>query len=352
MSAIDTGLALNGILTAQSYFDGTNAVETQIRALAQQIYDSVDWVFMLETNSRQFYLGWKPNEQRAGSRFAIADAFGTGKYSGTNGYPQTIDYYTDEGLILILLAAGSKTNPLAGTLVCDLIRQTNQVGLIQSWPGALFTFQFLHAFLDTRTLRFPACSCESPIDWFENSRQAMLQAFDYAVANPKNIPTYGSNAWGLTANEGPDDAYRANGAPALAASPTPDEDGTVAYYGMISSVSFGDDLRQKAISALPAAWKAGHWHPRFGLPDAFHRDVNMLGITNAMRNHGPWMNRSLFAIDVGPMALHLENARTGLIWDLLSRNPNIQRALSRFAAPSAVAPAPLRGRSEPAHHGD
>jgi len=56
LSTIDTGLALMGALAAQSYFTGDAAGEAEMRRLAQQIYDRVDWRFMLEPATNRFYL--------------------------------------------------------------------------------------------------------------------------------------------------------------------------------------------------------------------------------------------------------------------------------------------------------
>lgn len=72
VSTIDTGLALIGVLAAQSYFDRRDPGEVDIRRRAQVLYDRVDWPFMLDPSSRQFYLGWKPLENRAAKpRFEI-----------------------------------------------------------------------------------------------------------------------------------------------------------------------------------------------------------------------------------------------------------------------------------------
>src|SRR2546425_13235344 len=43
LSTIDTALLLAGVLTCQSYFDGTDPVETEIRQLADSIYRRTDW---------------------------------------------------------------------------------------------------------------------------------------------------------------------------------------------------------------------------------------------------------------------------------------------------------------------
>lgn len=327
LSTIDTGLALMGVLAAQSYFVGTDSKEAEIRQHAQAIYDRVNWPFMLEPASQQFYLGWKPNEPQDGS-FDIPDAQGQGKYSGISDNPHTLDYYTDEALIVILLAAGSPTHPVSSETYRHVIFDPSPQGLIRTYPGSLFTFEFLHPFIDTRD----GCPWY-PYNWYANSRLALFTAIAYVTANPDGFATYGPDAWGVSAAEGPTDEYHAYGLPPLAVNPDPEEDGTATYYAMMSAASFGDDLRQKAISALRKAWERGHWHSRFGLPDAFHVEISQalpMTPTGYLRQTGSWKQRALFAIDQGPMLLHLENARSGLIWRLMAQNPNIQRGLSKL----------------------
>jgi hypothetical protein len=51
----------------------------------------------------------------------------------------------------------------------------------------------------------------------------------------------------------------------------------------------------------------------------------------ALRKNGPWVQRALFAIDQGPMLLHLENAHSGLIWQLTARNPNLRAPCGGYA---------------------
>ncbi|SEL93988.1 hypothetical protein SAMN04489760_10169 [Syntrophus gentianae] len=341
LSTIDTGLALMGVLAAQSYFKGSAEKEVEIRSLAQRIYNRVEWDFMLRTeapDANRFYLGWKPNEERKGASFEIPDAKGKGKYSGTSANPSTLDYYTDEALIDILLAAGSTTHPIdAQAAYCALIKTPDENKLIRTHPGALFTYQFLRAFINLQGVTLPACPGEGAANWYANSQKAINTTIQYVESNPPGFSTYGPNAWGLSAAEGPDDQYRAYCAP-TAAIGVPPQDGTVTYYGMISSVSSGTSLKTRAIQALRNAWKRKDWHYRFSLPDAFNDNISQAGLAPVegnplLRKSGPWMNRQLFAIDQGPMLLHLENARSGLIWNLLAKNRNIKRGLDRLRTP-------------------
>src|SRR3972149_848090 len=133
-------------------------------------------------------------------------------------------------------------------------------GLVRSWTGALFTYQFFHAFISAETTVLPTAPGTAPIDWYENSRLAMHRAIAYAEENPSSFSTYGSCAWGMSAAEGPDDRYRAYGAPTLRASADPGsdrEDGTIVLYPMVSAVSFGIDLRERALCAVDTAWGQG-----------------------------------------------------------------------------------------------
>ncbi|MCP5110427.1 MAG: hypothetical protein GY953_06290, partial [bacterium] len=273
MISIDTTLALMGVLAAQSYFTGAGPVESEIRTLAQQIYDNVDWPFMVAKESRQLYLGWKPVEERDGPAFGVPDGDGLGHFSGTPGNPQTLDYYTDEAFLLTLLALGSNTNPVEPDIHCAWGREADDTGLIRSWPGSLFTYFALRAFVDTNQADLRPCPETRPVDWLANSRGAFFRVLDHASRNPARLPTYRSDAWGISATENPLDAYHAYGASPVAVNEAPVEDGTVTYYGAVGTITAGEDFRTQALRVLRRAWDRRHWHHRFALPDAIHDNI-------------------------------------------------------------------------------
>jgi hypothetical protein len=348
LSSVDTALAVFGALAAQSYFTADTPVEAEIPTRAQRIYNRVDWPFMLDAISQQFFLGWKPIEMRDGPLFAAPDAAGEGHYAGTVANPATWDWYTDEVLLITLLALGSRTHPVPDAVYCAFMRDRSATGVIRSYPGSLFTYQFLRAFINTAQLGALTCPGLPAENWDANTQQAMSEVLDYATANPDGIPTYGPNAWGITACEGPEDGYHAYGASPVASNSVPEQDGTVCYYGMVSAMGY-PRFRAQVRADLRAAWDRGHWHWRFGLPDAFHSDVSNIVAQYPdvawIRRSGPWVQRALFAIDQGPMALHLENARSGLIWNLLATNKNIRRAMARL--PRTALPDTVQREGEP-----
>ena len=227
LSSIDTGLVLAGVVTAGQYFDGADAVEAEIRQLADAIYARVDFHFMVDPASHQFYLGWKPNETRDDTgkwgRFLLDDAEGAGQYSSKPGeggeVPATIDFYTDEGLLLALLAMGTP-NPAhrLGREVWDaMIRAPADGEFVRTFPGALFTYEFGSVWLDTNRLgqdNHPA----APLDFFANTRSAVTATRAYVAQNPLDRATWknDSRLWALSAADGPLDAYHAYAAPTAA----------------------------------------------------------------------------------------------------------------------------------------
>ena len=229
LSTIDTALAIAGVVTAGQYFIGPSLAEAEIRQRAGEIYARVEWPFLLEPASCQFYLGWKPNETRddlSGSfgRFLLDDPDGLGQFSskevGGAEVPATLDFYTDEALLVALLAMGSP-DPAhhPGRCVWDsTLRDAQGGGFVKTFPGALFTYEFFSTWLDTEALGTD--NHPTPMNLFDNTRAAVAATRAYVQSNPSSRQTWsvpgGSDLWGLSAAEGPYDAYFASGAPTVA----------------------------------------------------------------------------------------------------------------------------------------
>jgi hypothetical protein len=229
LSTIDTALALAGVLTARQYFNGQSQIETEIRRMADKIYSTVNWRFMLYQNpddpndpqNNQFFHAWKPNEPRSGPRYMIDDAQHLGQYSSKlvdgGERPQTLDFYTDEALLVALLAISSGQ---VGREVWDAIVRDDKGGtFVKTFPGALFTYQFFSLWNDTEELGTDNHAAK-PVNFFENTRAAIEATRDYAIANPNDRATWqdghGATRWGLSAAEGPLDGYFAYAAPPAA----------------------------------------------------------------------------------------------------------------------------------------
>ena len=223
LSTIDTALAIAGVVTVSQYFQQATSIEMDIRTLAEAIYSRVNWPFMLNEDLCQFYLGWKPNENSEGPLFELADDDDLGGYSSRRGsdnttvLPQTIDFYTDEGLLIALLAMGAP-DPKHRVDRCAwdaMIREDNGGSFIKTFPGSLFTYQFASVWLDTAALGIDNHPTK-PVNFFANTRDAILNTISYASGNPRNRASLSDLRWGLSAAEGPFDTYFAEAAPPVA----------------------------------------------------------------------------------------------------------------------------------------
>lgn len=314
LSFIDTGLLLWGIYALQSFF----ADDIEIDNLCQQVLDNVDWDFMLDSAKQQFYLGWKPEED---SLFSIPANNGGYYSSKSDGGKLLADWYSDEYLLCILAAVGSEKHPVPINTWDSLIYEKNSSGTIISYPGSLFTYQFLSLFYPTHLSKI------ANVDWFANSSGAITQTAEFCNTNLSGHKSYEEGYSGLSACEGPSDLYHAYGATPVAKG-SAEDDGTISVYPIVSSLIFPNH-KEMAMDQLWSIYNTGYFHERSGMPDAFHLDVSEVSELSdtVLRDTGAWLNRPNFAIDAGPMVIALQNMKDSLIWKLILENPNVQRAI-------------------------
>jgi hypothetical protein len=214
------------------------------------------------------------------------------------------------------------------------------------WSGALFTAFFSHCWVDYAHMGpdTPAAlgvERKPRVDWWENSRRLAQMHRLKAIENPRGFETIGPNAWGIGASDGPDGYHVAHLHPEPIAMPGaivgedyPPEnseddwlDGTVAPYAAGSSIMF---TPAESIAALRhyrelrdengdlVVWRE---------PDPERRQYGFLDAYNLDRD---WVATDYVAIDQGPLLLAIENARTGLIWDLFHAHPRVEAGAARL----------------------
>lgn len=274
ISSIDTALFLAGALFCGEYFKGT-----KIDQLSKQLYERVDWTWML--NGRDVLcMGWKPE----------------------SGF---LPYYWDsynELIILYALAIGSPTHPIPETCWKRWARPVGKYGdynFIFSYTGSLFTYQYSHAWIDFRRL------LDGNINYWENSISAIKANRQFCIDNKENFSTYDENCWGLTACLGPD-GYKAYGAkPGLGL-----HDGTVSPSAAGSSLPFDREIALGAIRFMYDRY-GDRIYGKYGFKDAF----------NLARN---WWATDYLGIDQGIILLMIENARSGFVWEYFMKNKAIK----------------------------
>lgn len=290
LSSIDTAWLLAGVLSAKQYFGGTTATEVGIRALADRLWNRVDWQWMARGGTA-VSMGWFPP-----GRF-LASTWG--------GY--------NEGMMLYLLGLGAATNPLPGAAWQEWVRgyhwTTNYGQSLVSF-APLFGHQYSHCWVDFRH-QADAYMCRHDSTYFENSRRATLAQLAYCQANPCGWPGYGSRLWGLTACDDPYSGYLAHGAP-----PAYNDNGTLAPTALLGSVAFTPEYSVPAARYLYQNFRTNLWTAN-GFRDAF----NLRG--------RPWFDPDVLGIDQGPAVIMIENYRTERPWSRFMQNPEIQRGLAR-----------------------
>jgi hypothetical protein len=319
LSTIDTSLLMAGVLFAQSYFDRDDATEAAVRATAEELYERVDWPWE-QARSPAISMGWTPEE-------------------GFHGYDWR-GY--NEAMIVILLALGSPTHPVAPAAWGEYTR-TERWGTFYGQEHILFAplfgHQFSHVWVDFRGLHDAVTAAHGAgFDYFENSRRATLAQHAYAVANPNGYRGYGDRIWGLSACDGPFDGtltidgrqrtfygYAARGA----TEGDVRDDGTITPTAAVSSIVFTPELSTAALREMIRRY-GGRLYATYGFLDAFNPTLRQGRVANGRVDPGQgWFDTDYLGIDEGPIVAMIENHRTGLVWKTMRQNPHLVRGLQR-----------------------
>jgi hypothetical protein len=320
LSTVDTSLMMMGVLFAQSYYDGDDARERRIRALADELYRDVDWTWARGEDSL-ISMGWHPER-----------GFLEQGWAGYN-----------EAMIVYVLALGSPTHAVGPESWTEWTRTYERSwGSYQGQEylafGPLFGHQYSHVWIDYRGIQ-DAYMRERGIDYFENSRRATLAHRQYAIENPMKWKGYDASVWGLTACDGPVSTrqpyngeqrefrgYSARGAGLADAY----DDGTIAPTAAISSLPFAPEVVIPATLAMHQR-HGDYLYSDYGFLDSFNPsfeyDVNLE--TGRIVPGKGWVARDYLGIDQGPILAMISNYRNGFVWDVMKRNPYIRRGLER-----------------------
>ena len=282
VSPIDTSLLLCGVLTARQYF----RQDKEIYDLATSLYHRVEWPWMLN----------------GGNMFAMGVRNGDFIKARWNHYC--------EHMMLYLLAIGSPTNPIDPSCWDAWSRPTTTFDDI-TYIGAkdpLFVHQYSHAWFDFRNKR------DKYANYFENSILATRAHEAWCLSLDKS---YSPDYWGVSASDSAH-GYRAWGGP-------PGEggvDGSVVPYTTAGSLPFlpADCLRVQR--SLKERYGDRAWG-RYGFCDAFHPDAD-------------WYDKDVLGIDLGISVVMAENARSGFVWEVFQRNPEVKVAFDRVGFHSTL----------------
>ncbi len=297
---VETAYLIQGLLCVRQYFKDGNPQEKALAAKIDQLWKEVDWNWYRNGNQSVLYWHWSPN---VGWKMNFA----------VTGY--------NECLIMYILAAASPTHGIPasvyhegwakkGAINTDLNLYGHPVKLKHNVNGAnvgpLFWAQYSYLGLDPTGLK------DRYADYWQENKSHTLIHYDYCKENPKNYKGYGENAWGLTAS------YSVKGY----AGHQPAEDlGVITPTAAVSSYPYTPKESMKVIRHLYENMGDKLWGA-YGFYDAFSETEN-------------WFPKRYLGIDQGPMVIMIENARSGLLWNLFMSCPEVQEGLIKldFSSP-------------------
>lgn len=311
VSTIDSALMIVGALGAGEYFEG------EVKELANRIYEEMNWVaFQNPARGNQLHMLWEPEDGR--------NFEGPGRFT-----PPTWDWYSDETLLIVLLGVSAPREehrlPMEAWSNWHMpVGSDGRRSFVYTYPGTLFTYTFANLFFDFSRLG----DDPNGINWWDNTRAAVLSNRDWCRANANRFATYGRDRWGITAAGGPAYTYVVPGHQPRGAAEDDPAGGILAPYGAGMSVPWEPrdsiaalrHMRELVVGGEPL-WKSVE-DGGYGFWDSFSIDKE-------------WVGKDVFAIAQGPMMLGIENYRTGLVWDLVMSNAHLREGFARsgFSVP-------------------
>ncbi|MCC4624412.1 hypothetical protein LL973_08820 [Xanthomonas campestris pv. nigromaculans] len=320
LSSVDTALLMMGVLFTQSYYDGEDPREKEIRQIADTLYKRVDWRW-LQQRAPLISMGWFPE-----SGFINHDWMGY-----------------NEAMMLYILALGSPTHGVDAEAWTSWTRTyNNDWGVYQGQEylsfGPLFGHQYSHVWIDFRDIQDQYMR-ERGIDYFLNSRRATLAQRDYAIDNPMKWKDYGENVWGLTAGDGPQNTsqeyrgeqrqfrhYSSRGAGLRENF----DDGTIVPSAAISSIVFAPEVVIPAAEEMHKRY-GDFLYSSYGFLDSFNPSFNYdipLKTGRMVPDRG-WVASDYIAIDQGPILAMIANYQNEFVWTVMKKNPYIRAGLER-----------------------
>jgi hypothetical protein len=320
LSTVDTALLIGGVLFAGGYFDQDHPEEKEIRRIADELYKRVNWPWAIQLNP-DIRMAWSPELQ-----------FGGHDWRGYN-----------EAMLVFILALGSPTYPTSQdswhAWTSDYYQYWGTLeGQTHLTFGPMFGHQYTHVWVDLRGIK-DEFMWPLNMDYFENSRRAVLAQRAYAIRNPMDWKGYGPNIWGITASDGPGDhalpylgqtrhfySYAARGVGLTDVV----DDGTIAPTAALGSLPFAPEVVLPAVKEMHKRY-GRHIYGKYGFVDAFNPSFDYdVPLRHGKRVRGAgWVSDEYLGIDQGPIISMIENYRSELIWTVMKRNEYLRTGLKR-----------------------
>jgi hypothetical protein len=320
---VETAFLMQGLLVARQYFNQPTAEEEHIRNTVTSLWRTIEWDWYRQGPDPNFlYWHWSPDH-------------GFYLHHPLIGWNET--------MIVYLLAIASPTHPVPATMFHSGFASQSDfaVRYRQDWGrttqgdhyangnsyygrkldvgvgsgGELFFAHYSFLAFDPRGKH------DRYTNYFENNRNIALIAHAYAMDNPLQFTGYGDDTWGRSAG------VNANGG----RSQPSDDNGTITCTAALSSFPYTPVESMKALKHFYRDLGGQLWGI-YGFRDGFNQTEN-------------WFEDVNTGLNQAPIAVMIENYRSGLIWKQFMSNPEIQPALDAIGFVKDASADALSGES-------
>jgi hypothetical protein len=313
---VESAFLIQGLLVARQYFNRPAREEIGLAKRITHLWETVEWDWYRQSvDSDALYWHWTPEWSW----------FINHRLTGFN-----------ETMIVYLLAIASPTHPVSPALYYSGWAGQSEAAQLyrKSWSGTAEGGRYANGttyygakldvgvgdggplfFTHYSYMGFdPHALTDLFTNYFDNNRNMALINRAYAIDNPARHKTYGADAWGLTAVDGP------TGYHPYAPNPA-DDGGTLAPTGALASFPYTPDASMAALK---------HFYRDLG-----DRLWGIYGPIDAYNLDQDWWSPIYMGLNQAPITVMVENYRSGLVWKMFQSNPEIQTMLKKIDATTA-----------------
>lgn len=289
---VETSFMLQGLLAARKYFDQNITEEDSIRNVITRLWEQAEFDWYRRTTSSNFlYWHWSPNYTWQMNM----------QIAGWN-----------EAMIVYILGIASPTHGVPASLYANGWASHSyykngktfygyKLDVGWDYGGPLFFAHYSFLGFDPRNKK------DAYTNYFVNNKNHTLIHREYAKANPKGMPGYNQDTWGMTASDDPF-GYSVH--------EVSRDNGTISPTAALSSMAYTPNESIAALKNFYNTYGSKIWGI-YGFKDAFNVKEN-------------WYASSYLAIDQGPIIVMAENYRSQAIWNSFMKNSEIDSALKKI----------------------
>lgn len=289
---VETSFVAQGLIGLKNYFTAADEKSIQIREKSDKLWREIEWNWYRKNNENVLYWHWSPK-------------YNFEMNMKVRGWNECLVTYVmaassaDYGITKEVYEQGWAKN---GNMVNQRSFYDYEISLSPNWGGPLFWIHYSHLGINPKNL-----SDQYANYWKEHVNTAKIHS-EYSIENPLGHKNYSDKCWGLTASDDPA-GYTAH-------QPMNNDNGTISPTAALASMPYTPEETMKALKYFYRE-RGKDLFGIYGPYDAFNDNLN-------------WVKEAYLGIDQGPIVVMIENYRTGLLWQMVMKDTEVQAGLDKL----------------------